>query len=167
MVFGPLLDKFHLHPCPSPFSFSSSLRLWTLKLTFASCFGKALILIVTIVIIDENGLLVKGLLFLNYYNYSYVYSYDSDNTDDDTNLPCVRSTAGTCGGSSLTTLGTNPSNSLHTVFTCICACEGCICPCVGSYLQEILHWARKDKNMTKKENREEKLKIYKKNLDKK
>ena len=38
---------------------------------FASCFGKALILIVTIVFIDENGLLVKGLFFLNYYYYSY------------------------------------------------------------------------------------------------
>ena len=38
---------------------------------FATCFGKALILIVTIVFIDENGLLVKGLFFLNYYYYSY------------------------------------------------------------------------------------------------
>ena len=38
---------------------------------FATCFGKALILIVMIVFIDENGLLLKGLFFLNYCFYSY------------------------------------------------------------------------------------------------
>ena len=113
---------------------------------FATCFGKALILIVMIVFIDENGLLLKGLFFLNY----CFYSYKSLVMIVITYLPCVGSTAGTCGGSSLTTLGTNPSNSLHTVFTCICACEGCICLCVVSYLQEILHWKRKDKKWQKR-----------------